>query len=80
MSQVQMREQIAHERFLEFALEGHRFDDIRRWGWLEDATKLAWLKTRDAEFDSYVKGKEYFPIPLKEMQTNKFPITQNESY
>ncbi|MBC7722251.1 MAG: RagB/SusD family nutrient uptake outer membrane protein [Pedobacter sp.] len=23
---------MSHERFLEFALEGHRFDDIRRWG------------------------------------------------
>lgn len=80
MSQAQMRDQIGHERLLEFALEGHRFDDIRRWGWLEDPTKLAWLKSRDAEFEGYQAGKEYFPIPKSEMDTNKFPITQNPSY
>lgn len=80
MTQNQMRDQIAHERFLEFALEGHRFDDIRRWGWLENETKLAWLKSRDTEFNGYKPGREYFPIPQAEMDTNKFPITQNPSY
>ncbi|KAF2511241.1 RagB/SusD family nutrient uptake outer membrane protein [Flavobacterium foetidum] len=79
MSQEQMREQIGHERFLEFPLEGHRFDDIRRWGWLDNPTKLAWLKSRDAEFNSYTKGREYFPIPQLEMDNN--PGTkQNDSY
>lgn len=79
MNQDQMREQIGHERFLEFPLEGHRFDDIRRWGWLQNPTKLAWLKTRDAEFNSYTPGREYFPIPQLEMDNN--PGTkQNDSY
>ncbi|WP_289664153.1 RagB/SusD family nutrient uptake outer membrane protein [Flavobacterium panacagri] len=79
MNQEQMREQIGHERFLEFPLEGHRFDDIRRWGWLDNPTKLAWLKSRDAEFNSYTKGREYFPIPQLEMDNN--PGTkQNDSY
>lgn len=79
MSQDQMREQIGHERFLEFPLEGHRFDDIRRWGWLENTTKLAWLKSRDAEFNSYTAGREYYPIPQLEMDNN--PGTkQNDSY
>jgi len=79
MSQAQMREQIGHERFLEFPLEGHRFDDIRRWGWLQDPTKLAWLKSRDAEFNSYTAGREYFPIPQLEMDNNPGTI-QNDSY
>ncbi|PKB16474.1 RagB/SusD family nutrient uptake outer membrane protein [Flavobacterium sp. 5] len=79
MTQDQMRDQIAHERFLEFALEGHRFDDIRRWGWLENPTKLAWLKSRDDEFNSYIKGREYFPIPQKEKDYNIGTI-QNEGY
>lgn len=79
MTQAQMREQIGHERFLEFPLEGHRFDDIRRWGWLQDATKLAWLKARDGEFNSYAPGREYYPIPQLEMDNN--PGTkQNDSY
>ena len=79
MSQIQMREQIGHERFLEFPLEGHRFDDIRRWGWLQDPVKLAWLKARDAEFNSYTTGREYFPIPQLEMDNNPGTI-QNDSY
>lgn len=80
MSQEEMREQIAHERFLEFPLEGHRFDDIRRWGWLEDTEKLAWLKSRDSEFESYVVGREYFPIPQSEMDNNPLVTQQNNGY
>ncbi|MEO3408090.1 RagB/SusD family nutrient uptake outer membrane protein [Mucilaginibacter sp. CAU 1740] len=79
MTQADMREQIGHERFLEFSLEGHRFDDIRRWGWLQDATKLAWLKARDPEFNTYTPGKEYLPIPLTEVQTN-VGLVQNTGY
>jgi tetratricopeptide (TPR) repeat protein len=79
LSQAEMREQIGHERFLEFSLEGHRFDDIRRWGWLQDATKLAWLKARDPEFNTYTVGKEYLPIPLTEVQTN-VGLVQNAGY
>ena len=79
MNQVQMREQIGHERFLEFPLEGHRFDDIRRWGWLHDPVKLAWLKSRDVEFNSYTAGREFFPIPQLEMDNNPGTI-QNDGY
>lgn len=79
MSQADMRDQIGHERFLEFSLEGHRFDDIVRWGWLQDATKLAWLKSRDPEFNTYVAGREYLPIPLEELQTNP-GVVQNTNY
>jgi len=70
MTQQQMRDQLAHERFLEFGLEGHRFDDIVRWGWLKDPTKLAYLQARDPEFTSYFPGREYMPIPLAEIQAN----------
>ena len=79
MSQAQMRDQIGHERFLEFPLEGHRFDDIRRWGWLQDPVKLAWLKSRDTEFNSYAAGREFFPIPQLERDNNPGTI-QNDSY
>lgn len=79
LSQDGMREQIGHERFLEFPLEGHRFDDIRRWGWLENPTKLAWLKARDVEFNSYTAGREFFPIPQLEMDNNPGTV-QNPSY
>lgn len=78
-SQAQMRDQIGHERLLEFCLEGHRFDDIRRWGWLQDPAKLAWLQQRDAEFNSYKPGKELFPIPQGEIDNNP-GVKQNPSY
>lgn len=79
LTQAQMREQIGHERFLEFPLEGHRFDDIRRWGWLQDPAKLTWLKSRDVEFNSYTAGREFFPIPQLEMDNNPGTI-QNSGY
>jgi hypothetical protein len=78
-SQAQMRDQIGHERFLEFPLEGHRFDDIRRWGWLSDASKLAWLQSRDPEFGSYISGKELLPIPQSEIDNNP-GVKQNPTY
>lgn len=78
-SQAQMRDQIGHERLLEFCLEGHRFDDIRRWGWLSDPAKLAWLKSRDPEFNSYIAGREFLPIPQKEIDNNP-QVKQNATY
>jgi len=79
MTQAQMRDQLAHERLLEFCLEGHRFDDIRRWGWLQDPVKLALLKTRDPEFNTYQPGREYFPIPQSEIDNNP-GFAQNPTY
>lgn len=78
-SKDQLFEQLAHERALEFCLEGHRYDDIIRWGWNKDATKLALLKTHDAEWNGYIPGKEYMPIPNIEIQTNPKAV-QNPSY
>ncbi len=79
LTQSTMRDQIAHERFLEFALEGHRSDDIRRWGWLQDPAKLAWLKSRDDEFNTYSAGREFFPIPQTEIDNNPGTV-QNTGY
>ncbi|MFT3680227.1 MAG: RagB/SusD family nutrient uptake outer membrane protein [Ferruginibacter sp.] len=71
MTQAQMRDQIAHERALEFAIEGQRINDIIRWGWLYDATKLAELKTHDADFNTWTPGNEYLPVPQVELDVNK---------
>ncbi|RXK86657.1 RagB/SusD family nutrient uptake outer membrane protein [Filimonas effusa] len=70
MTQVQMRDQLAHERALEFAIESIRINDIIRWGWLYDAGKLAELKTHDNDFNTWKAGKEYLPIPQGELDTN----------
>jgi starch-binding outer membrane protein, SusD/RagB family len=79
MTQAQMRDQIAHERALEFALEGHRFEDIVRWEWLQDPAKLAVLKTHDSEFNNYVPGREYFSIPQAQVELNS-NLVQNPGY
>ncbi|MDP4208560.1 MAG: RagB/SusD family nutrient uptake outer membrane protein [Bacteroidota bacterium] len=78
-SKDQLFNQLVHERALEFCLEGHRFDDIVRWGWITDASKLAMLKSHDAEWNAYVPGKEYMPIPQIEMDTNPNAV-QNPTY
>jgi hypothetical protein len=71
MDKVQMREQIAHERILELAIEGQRCDDLIRWGWFYDAVKLAELRSHDSEFNTWMPGREYLPIPQTELDVNK---------
>jgi starch-binding outer membrane protein, SusD/RagB family len=71
MGQEEMRDQIAHERALEFAIEGQRINDIIRWGWFYDADKLAMLKAHDADFNLWSAGNEYLPIPQTELDVNK---------
>ena len=71
MTQAQMRDQLAHERALEFAIEGQRINDLIRWGWFYDATKLDELKTHDKDFNSWTAGNEYLPIPQGELDVNK---------
>ncbi|MEH0153487.1 RagB/SusD family nutrient uptake outer membrane protein [Limibacter armeniacum] len=71
MTQEQMRDQIAHERALEFAIEGNRIHDIIRWGWLYKPEKLSLLKEHDSDFNTWVAGKEYLPIPQSELNNNK---------
>ncbi len=78
-SKEQFRELLAHERALEFCFEGHRFDDLMRWGWLNDPAKLNILKQRDSGFAGYIPGREYLPIPQLDMDTNP-NLVQNPGY
>jgi starch-binding outer membrane protein, SusD/RagB family len=75
MSQEQMRDQIAHERYLELAIEGIRINDIIRWGWLYNPEKLEILKEHDNDFNTWRPGKEYLPIPQRELDLNKNLLT-----
>lgn len=79
LSRSDMRDRIAAERYLELAGEGKRFDDIRRWGWLEDPARLAELTLRDPEFAAYIPGREWLPIPRAELDANPL-LKQNPSY
>jgi starch-binding outer membrane protein, SusD/RagB family len=71
LSQDAMRDQIAHERALEFAIEGQRIEDIIRWGWFYKADKLNELRAHDADFALWSPGNEYLPIPQAELDVNK---------
>lgn len=79
LTQEEMRDRIAQERFLEFSGEGLRFHDIRRWGWLDDPERLSFLEDRDSEFEAYVPGREWLPIPQGELDTNP-QLEQNPAW
>ena len=67
--------QLKHERITELTGEGHRWDDLARWGDL--GTGLA---TRDAGFSHFIKGKhELLPIPQQDIDINP-NLKQNPLY
>ena len=69
-SQEELREQISHERLLELGIEGQRCDDLIRWGWFYRSDKLEELKSHDTEFNTWLPGREYLPIPQNELDNN----------
>ena len=66
LSQQQMRGQIAHERVVELAGEGVRFNDLKRWRLLCNQ-----LQSNDIEFAYFQQGKsELLPLPEAELKAN----------
>lgn len=63
-SQADVREQIEHERILEFPLENWRWYDLRRWGKLPQAMQTAGRTNFNADKHSF------YPIPLTEINAN----------
>lgn len=75
LNQEEFLEQIKHERLLELAGEGHRWNDLLRWGDL--GTDLA---DRDPGFANFVKGKhELLPIPQRDLDINP-ALVQNPGW
>ncbi|MDB5207772.1 MAG: RagB/SusD protein [Flavisolibacter sp.] len=80
LSQAAFLRQLMHERITELTGESTRWNDLARWGYFDDATKLAELKARDPEFINFDKpGKKYMPIPQSEIDINP-NLIQNEAY
>jgi hypothetical protein len=66
LNQQQFLEQLKHERITELSGEGHRWEDLARWGDLSSA-----IASRDANFAHFVKGRdEFLPIPQSELDLN----------
>tara|TARA_R110001592_G_scaffold55703_1_gene170123 strand:- start:212 stop:1726 length:1515 start_codon:yes stop_codon:yes gene_type:complete len=58
--------QLKHERLLELTGEGHRFNDLKRWGDLGNS-----LSSKDAGFANFEIGKhELLPIPQRDLDIN----------
>jgi hypothetical protein len=71
MNQTQFLQQLMHERITELTGESVRWNDLARWGYFDDASKLTELKARDPEFNNFVMGRnKYMPIPQSEIDIN----------
>jgi hypothetical protein len=71
MNQAQFLQQLMHERVMELTGECVRWNDLARWGYFDDAAKIAELKGRDPEFNNFVIGRnKYMPIPQTEIDIN----------
>lgn len=67
LSATQMKEEVIHQRMIEFFREGLRFYDLKRWGLLEQE-----IRNSDKEGRQFLTlpRHEYFPIPQDELNTN----------
>jgi tetratricopeptide (TPR) repeat protein len=75
LSQQQFLDQIKHERITELSGEGHRWDDLDRWGELGPQ-----LASRDAGFANFKKGRdELLPIPQQDIDADP-SLKQNPGY
>jgi hypothetical protein len=75
LNQDQFLNQLKHERITELTGEGHRWEDLARWGDLGPQ-----LSSRDAGFANFIIGKnEFLPIPQFDLDINP-NLKQNPDY
>jgi hypothetical protein len=81
LSQVQMRDKIRNERRIEFAFEGHRFWDVRRWMTAPDVLSAP---LKGVEITKTGSNFSYNVIQVEnrvfEPKMYFYPIPQNEIY
>lgn len=76
---------VREEIRLEFATEGHRFFDLRRWGIIKDV--LNDYVKRDVKFRTFMQGAvfesdrdDYWPLPQDQLDIQKGVLTQDPAY
>lgn len=75
LTQAQFLAQLKHERITELSGEGHRWEDLARWGELGPQ-----LASRDAGFANFKVGRdELLPIPQFDLDVNP-NMKQNPGY
>jgi hypothetical protein len=80
MSQAEMREEIKHERHVEFPWEGTRYFDLIRWGDAEEVIPTVTLFGESLDDRVFNDPKhDLWPIPQKEIDLNP-KMTQNPGY
>lgn len=78
LSQVQMRAAIRHERRIELAFEGFRYDDLKRW---RIATTVLNMPASESIISKTFVQKNYLlPLPQSEIDINKGVLVQNPDY
>jgi hypothetical protein len=71
VNQQQMIDVVRHERRVEFAFEGSRFMDLKRWGTMQDAFQRVQSDPVGAYNPNYLERRsEVFPIPQSEIDVN----------
>lgn len=80
-SRDEVFERIRHERAVELACEGHSFDDMRRWGILDELNGVYEMTlTGEQWYERKVTKRDYlWPIPLSEIDKNPL-LEQNPDW
>lgn len=84
-SQDKARKAVRLEQRLEFATEGMRFFDLRRWG-IDDEVLNNYIK-QDSEFRTFLKGvvynpnrASYWPLPQSQLDIQQGILSQDPNY
>ena len=84
-SKENARKAVREEIRLEFATEGHRFFDLRRWGIIKEV--LDQYVARDIKIRGFMKGAvyepardDYWPLPQDQLDIQKGVLQQDPAY
>ena len=83
-SQEQAWKAVRTEIQLEFATEGHRFFDLRRWN--IDSEVLNDFIARDSKFRDFMQGvsysvnRRYWPLPQTQIDIQQGVLSQDPNY
>jgi len=78
LSQTDMRARIRHERRVELAFEGFRFDDLKRWKIAQQTLNLP--ASESVISKAFLPINYHYPLPQKEIDINHGALIQNPDY